>query len=50
MIFGGLVAAPLAARLVGKVPMKKMFIAIGILVILTSSMTLWKVIAQLLNG
>jgi uncharacterized membrane protein YfcA len=49
LIAGGLVAAPLAARLAGKVPIKKMFIAIGTLVILTSCMTLWKVIAQLLN-
>lgn len=47
LIFGGLLAAPLAARLVGKIPVKKMFIAIGALVILTSCMTLWKVIAQL---
>ncbi|MEO8108939.1 MAG: TSUP family transporter [Ginsengibacter sp.] len=48
LIVGGLLAAPLAARLVGKVPIKKMFIAIGALVIITSCMTLWKVIAQLL--
>ncbi len=47
LIFGGLLAAPLAARLVGKVPVKKMFIAIGALVILTSCMTLFKVISQL---
>lgn len=47
LIFGGLLAAPLAARLVGKVPVKKLFIAIGILVILTSCMTLWKVITNL---
>lgn len=50
LIFGGLLAAPLAARLVGKVPVKKMFIAIGALVIITSCMTLWKVIGQLMNG
>lgn len=49
LIFGGLAAAPLAARLVGKVPIKKMFIAIGALVIITSCMTLWKVISQLLQ-
>jgi siroheme synthase-like protein len=47
LIFGGLLAAPLAARLVGKIPVKKMFIAIGALVIITSCMTLWKVIAQI---
>jgi siroheme synthase-like protein len=49
LIIGGLIAAPLAARLVGKVPVKKMFIGIGTLVILTSCMTLWKVIIQLLH-
>jgi len=49
LILGGLLAAPLAARLVGKVPIKKMFMAIGTLVILTSCMTLWKVIVQLIN-
>ena len=48
LIFGGLLAAPFAAKLVGKVPIKKMFIAIGLLVILTSSFTLWKVIIKLL--
>lgn len=47
LILGGLLAAPLAARFVGKLPIKKMFIAIGTLVILTSCMTLWKVIIQL---
>ncbi|MEP7229024.1 MAG: TSUP family transporter [Ginsengibacter sp.] len=50
LIFGGLLAAPLAARLVGKVPVKKMFIAIGALVIITSCMTLWKVLGQLMHA
>ncbi len=49
LIFGGLLAAPIAARLVGKVPVKKMFIAIGALVILTSCVTLWKVILHLMH-
>ncbi len=49
LILGGLLAAPLAARLVGKVPVKKMFIAIGALVVLTSCLTLWKVIGQLMH-
>jgi siroheme synthase-like protein len=49
LIAGGLLAAPIAARFVGKVPVKKMFIAIGLLVIATSCMTLWKVIVQLLH-
>lgn len=48
LIFGGLLAAPLAARLVGKVPVKKMFIAIGALVIITSCLTLYKVIGTLM--
>ena len=33
LIFGGVMAAPLAARLTGKLPTKGMFIAVGILVI-----------------
>ena len=36
LIIGGLIAAPIAARLVGKIPMKTMYIAVGTLVILTS--------------
>jgi len=46
LIFGGLVAAPIAARLVGKLPIKTMFIAVGLLVILTSCSTLWKAVTQ----
>lgn len=42
LILGGVVAAPLAARLAGKLPAKAMFIAVGSLVILTSCSTLWK--------
>ena len=49
LIIGGLVAAPIAARLVGKLPIKTMFIAVGVLVILTSSATLWKAVSQLLQ-
>jgi uncharacterized protein len=49
MIFGGVIAAPLAARLVGKLPIKTMFIAVGTLVILTSCNTLWKALAQALH-
>ncbi len=45
MIFGGVIAAPIAARLVGKLPVKTMFIAVGGLVILTSCITLWKSIS-----
>ena len=46
LIAGGLIAAPIAARLVGKLPLKTMYIAIGSLVILTSITTIWKAYAQ----
>jgi uncharacterized protein len=36
LIIGGLVAAPLAARLAGKLPLKTMFIAVGAMVVLWS--------------
>jgi len=49
MILGGVIAAPIAARLVGKLPIKAMFIAVGALVILTSFSTLWKSISQVLH-
>ncbi|MBS1562949.1 MAG: sulfite exporter TauE/SafE family protein, partial [Bacteroidetes bacterium] len=42
LILGGLIAAPIAARLVGKLPLKTMYVAIGSLVILTSLITLGK--------
>jgi uncharacterized protein len=45
LVIGGLIAAPIAARLVGLLPMKAMFIAVGTLVIATSTLTLWKAIA-----
>jgi uncharacterized protein len=47
LIIGGLIAAPIAARLVGKIPMKTMYLAVGILVILTSIITLIKGISNL---
>ena len=47
LIIGGLIAAPIAARLVGKIPMKAMFIAVGTMVILTSVLTLIKGISNL---
>jgi len=49
LIIGGLLAAPIAARLVGKVPLKTMFILVGSLVILTSFSTIWRVIAPLIH-
>jgi len=48
LVVGGLIAAPIAARLVGKVPMKTMFIAVGLLVILTSCNTFWNAFRQIL--
>ena len=47
LIIGGLIAAPVAARLVGKLPMKTMFIIVGLFVIITSLFTLWKAIQPL---
>jgi len=46
LIIGGLIAAPIAARLVGKIPMKAMYIAVGSLVVLTSLLTLIKGISN----
>ena len=45
LILGGLVAAPIAARLVGKIRLKNMFIGVGTVVIITSMLTLWKSIS-----
>ena len=50
LILGGLIAAPIAARLVGKLPIKAMFIAVGTLVILTSCNTCWKAIQAVLHN
>ncbi|HET7116438.1 MAG TPA: ABC transporter permease, partial [Hanamia sp.] len=49
LIIGGLIAAPIAARLVGKLPLKTMFILIGALVILTSFSTLWRVLSEFIH-
>lgn len=49
LIAGGLIAAPIAARLVGKLPLKAMFVSVGTVVIITSFTTLWRVVAQLLS-
>lgn len=48
LIVGGVIAAPIAARLVGKLPIKTMFIIVGSFVILASTNTLWKAISHLL--
>jgi len=50
MILGGVIAAPIAARLVGKLPIKAMFIAVGSLVVLASCNTLWKAITAVLHS
>ena len=49
LIIGGVIAAPIAARLVGKVPLKTAYFAVGGLVTITSLFTLWKVVNQLLH-
>jgi uncharacterized membrane protein YfcA len=49
LIIGGLIAAPIAARFVGKVPLKTMFILVGSLVMVTSFSTIWRVVAALLH-
>lgn len=49
LIFGGVLAAPIAARLAGKLPAKAMFIAVGSLVIITSFTTLWKSVEWVLS-
>lgn len=42
LILGGVLAAPIAARLVGKLPTKKMFIGVGIIIIIWSLQVLIK--------
>jgi uncharacterized membrane protein YfcA len=48
LIIGGVIAAPIAARLVGKLPIKTMFIIVGAFVVLASINTFWKAIVHLL--
>lgn len=50
LILGGLVAAPIAARVAGKLPLKTMYFAIGGLVTLTSLFTLWKAVRIIIHG
>lgn len=50
LIIGGLIAAPIAARLVGKLPLKTMFIIVGAFVILTSLNTLYKASQQVMHS
>ncbi len=48
LIIGGVIAAPIAARLVGKLPIKTMFVIVGSFVVLASLNTFWKAISHLL--
>lgn len=48
LILGGLIAAPIAARLVGKIPLRTMYIAVGSVVIITSALTLYKGILKII--
>ncbi len=41
LIIGGVVAAPFAAKLVGRLPVKKMFIGVGAIVIISSLRIIW---------
>lgn len=41
LIVGGVLAAPIAARLAGKLPLRKMFIGVGVLVIISSLRIIW---------
>lgn len=41
LIVGGLLAAPIAAKLAGKLPVKKMFLGVGIIVIISSIRIIW---------
>jgi siroheme synthase-like protein len=47
LILGGMIAAPIAARFVGKLPLKTMYIVIGSFVVLTSAFTLWNVVHKI---
>lgn len=47
LIIGGLVAAPIAARLVGKLPVKKVFIGVAIVVLVSSFRTIYGAIDKL---
>ncbi|WP_316788382.1 sulfite exporter TauE/SafE family protein [Pedobacter frigoris] len=48
LIAGGVIAAPIAARLVGKLPIKKMFIGVSIIVIISSLRIIWMSVTKLL--
>ncbi|WP_316811903.1 sulfite exporter TauE/SafE family protein [Pedobacter heparinus] len=47
LIVGGVIAAPIAARLVGKLPIKKMFIGVAAIVIISSIRIIWMSVGKL---
>jgi len=47
LIIGGVTAAPIAARLAGRIPTRWMFIGVGLMVVFWSLWTLWKPLAKL---
>ncbi|MFD1631504.1 sulfite exporter TauE/SafE family protein [Pseudopedobacter beijingensis] len=48
LILGGVLAAPVAAKLVGKLPVKQTFIGVGIIVLLSSIRIIWKFLETVL--
>ena len=48
LIVGGVLAAPIAARLVGKLPIKKMFIGVAVIVILSSIRIIWMSVGKMI--
>lgn len=46
LIIGGIIAAPFAAKLVGRLPVKKMFIGVGTIVIISSIRIIWNSLEQ----
>ena len=48
LIIGGVVAAPLAARMVGKLPIKKMFIGVAVIVIISSIRIIYMSISKMI--
>ena len=48
LIIGGVFAAPVAARLAGKLPIKKMFIGVATIVIISSIRIIWMSISKML--
>ena len=47
LIAGGIIAAPLAARLAGRLPIKKMFIGVAVIVLVSSIRIIWNSLDKL---